>query len=146
MKKVLNEEQAQKPKKEKKTATVETYGDVPELIKLVNTVRNAGLSVPSLMSLVKLKNELRGFLEEYNDTLKAILEEKFELKQENGGYSWVEHPKAADINAEVDALRKQPVKLKSKLNFLSFKELSAATQNLDLAIVSDIAEKLAANE
>jgi hypothetical protein len=139
MSKIVTEDKIKLKKVKKGTS----YGEIPELVRMVNSVKNTGLSVPSLMNLIKLKAELKTTLEEYNEALKGLLEGKHGLKLENGGYTFVDHPKESEIRAEITQLQETEVKIKSKLNFLTTKELGASTQNLDLAIISEIAEKLA---
>jgi hypothetical protein len=113
----------------------------------VNSLKNVGLTVPSITNLIKLKAELKVTIEEYNAALKALLEDKWKLTPEKtGGYTYLGHKDEAAIKKDLDTLKDTEVVLKSKLNFLSMKELQASTEGLEINLVSELHEFLAVKE
>lgn len=114
-------------KKEKERE--EAYSDALTLNENMKPLRNKGLSVPSLIGTVKLKAEVTAIATEYNTALGAIMDKYgIVVKQTPNGqvYHFVGHEKQVEIQKDVEDLLKQPIKLKSKLRFMSWGELQAS--------------------
>lgn len=135
----------------KEQGTELAYVKAQEINAMVNSLRNTNVGVDSIIALVRLKAELKAYIEEYNTAITTLFKEKYAIEPsvgENGQtqFAYKEHEKAAEIQKESDALANKTITLKSKLNFMSMKELASATEGLPIGILADIAEYLAVKD
>jgi hypothetical protein len=133
---------------EKKSKTKEkvenkiTYSKILNLNLWIAGLKNKGLSVASLTNLAKLKKETKELVLEFSELQKTLFEEKYKLEAKDNSYNYLGHPKEKQIEADYAELLEQPCAVKSTLNFITWKEFSSMTSDLDLDFITELAEWL----
>lgn len=140
------EEKPKKPRLKADTATPTlTYGEVTTFNAQLNAIKNHGLTVASITSLIKLKAEIKVILTQFQEAVKAIFS-KYGIEAENGSYNYEGHKDKKKINKDYADLLGLGVELNAKLNFIPMKEFAGATSDLDLGTIAELAEKLVVKE
>ncbi len=103
-----------------------TYQTVLNLSSDLGVLSNKGISVPTLVNVFGLKEEIKTHITRYVDLQKEIMK-KFEVADDGGKYEFKDHPEQAQILKELEELTKLPVSFKN-LNFMTAKEFSVATE------------------
>lgn len=119
-----------------------TYGKAFTVGPALAIVKNKGITVQSLIALIKLKTEVTDYTKQYNEAVVQIMA-KYEVEQgKNGHYEYGKHPKWKEIQEELKQLIDHPIEINSQRNFMTWAELQGATPDIDTETIAVLAEWL----
>lgn len=139
-----------KTKEVKLEQIAETEIEFPKLEQLnttINSLKNTNISVESIISLVKLKLNLKKLIEEQNTAIKELLAGKYALElvpSENGAevFSFKGHEKEKEIIEEHQKLATRKVKITAPTKFMTMAELVGAAEGLPIGLLAEVSELL----
>lgn len=95
-----------------------------------------GLSVPSILSLIDLKDELQAIDEKYRKVLKDIMDE-YDVVQKDNSYNWSENPKQEEISMKINQLVSAEMEV-INCNKMQDEDIIKLTEGLSLSNISFI--------
>lgn len=116
------------------------YEKVIELNALLGIIKNTGLSVDSLLGVIKLRAKAKRICSEFDEAVTGIMEQYGITATAEGKYPFGTHASAAEIRQKIRDLEKSEVGEElGNLNFLTPKELHASTAGESSALIGDAA-------
>lgn len=118
-----------------------TFADMLTLNAALSSVKNKGLSVESIKTVVRLKIRLKEEVAAVQSMQEAIME-KYDVSKTDTGYSFKDHPKYKEIIKELETLQQSKVSVKG-LNSVPEEEVYASTPDVSSDVLVILIEKLA---
>jgi hypothetical protein len=120
-----------------------TYKLILDLNGAVNMLKNHDVSVASITNIIKFKAEAKQLAADFDAATKMLCEDKHKIiPNKGGGYSFTGHPNEAEVRKDYAELQNTEIELKTKLNFMTEKELVSAATGLDMGVIALLFEYL----
>lgn len=117
-----------------------SYKEIDELAVATDRIKNKGLSVQSIMSLLKLKARLKRHLEDVKQFQLAVMD-KYGVSEEQGTYNYTKHPEITKIVQDLTGIVTNKVEVEP-LNFMNETEFVAATADFSADIMTILYQRL----
>lgn len=131
-----------KPKKKVIKAEEKTYQVAVNLNEILGRVKNRGLSVDSLRSVLKLKARVKSLSMEFTDLVIAVMD-KYDIKPSTDGvsYDYKDHPKVDQVRSDVKELESTVVKIEPT-KFMTAKELQSSLPDESIDVIDYLSDIL----